>query len=121
MRSSLLAKRHSSGGASTRKLSVWFSPMGSSPSSSEPVRATTPRTSGTCAMMARCTLRSMSRDCSRLMDGSFSNCTMRSPSSMVGMKVLPTRRYSAPATTSSASASTMTTHSCRSAQRSDGA
>jgi hypothetical protein len=42
----------SSTGFSTRNVSLWLGPIGSRPSSSEPVRATMPVTSGTLARIA---------------------------------------------------------------------
>ena len=87
----LSGTRHSAIGFSTRKPSVSFSPIGSRPSSSEPERATMLRTSGTRSRIARCTRASMAIVCARLIDGSFSSCMMTSPSSIVGMKLLPSR------------------------------
>ena len=85
----LSGRRHWAIGFSTRKLSLSFRPIGSRPSSSEPERATTLDTSGTPSRIARCRRESTSTVRSRLIDGSFSSCMIRSPSSMVGMKLLP--------------------------------
>ena len=49
-------------------------------------------TSGTAFITARCTARSVAMVWARLMEGSFSSCMMMSPSSIVGMKVLPRAR-----------------------------
>ncbi len=89
---SSLLPRHWSFGRSTRKVSVSLSPIGSRPRSSEPERATIERISGTSASSACCTRRSRSTEVASETDGAFCNCTIMSPSSMVGMKVLPTDR-----------------------------
>ena len=89
---SLLGWRHSSRGLRTRKVSVWLRPIGSRPSSSEPERATMVFTSGTACSTACCTARSVAMVWARLIEGSFSSCMMMSPSSIVGMKALPSIR-----------------------------
>ena len=87
---------------STMKVSVSLRPIGSRPSSSEPTRATMAfdfRHLRQNAPAARgCRWR---WSASRPIDGSFSSCMMTSPSSIVGMKVLPSSRK-APAAAASA-------------------
>ena len=121
MSSSLVLKRHSARGLSTRKLSVSFRPMGSRPNSSEPTRATMRSTSGTCARMRRCSAWSVAADCSRLMEGSFSTCMMMSPSSSDGMNDLPINGNSAKAPANASTAPAPTTRGWRSAASSSGA
>ena len=89
--------RHVARGFSTRNVSVSFRPIGSSPSSSEPARATMRVDLGHLARIALLrSRRSMSaRLPSSLIDGSFSSCMIMSPSSIVGMKVLPMQQDSA--------------------------
>ena len=112
MMSSLLP-RHSLLGLSTRKVSVSFRPIGSRPSSSEPTRATIDLTSGTLAKMACCTRVSMAMEASSEMDGTFCSCTRMSPSSSVGMKVLPICVYRPAASTSEANAPSISQRVCR--------
>ncbi|OIQ68168.1 hypothetical protein GALL_502420 [mine drainage metagenome] len=86
-----LSPRHCSRGLSTRKVSVSFRPIGSRPRSSEPLREITARTSGTSASSARCSCTSSAAVLPRLTEAGFCSCTIRSPSSSTGMKVLPMR------------------------------
>ena len=103
-----------------RKPSVSLRLMGSRPNSSEPVRDTTPTTSGTRAISACWKRVSIAMDSSRLMEGSFSSCTIMLPSSMVGMKVLPTWVYSAAAASIASRAMPNTMRLWRKAQSSTG-
>ena len=83
-------------------MSLSFRPIGSRPSSSDPTRDTMFSTSGTAASSACCTARSSSSERSSEIDGDFCNCNRMSPSSMVGMKLLPVPKY-APMPTSKTS------------------
>jgi len=94
--------------------------MGSMPSSSEPVRTTTPTTSGNCSISVRCMRRSSPRDSTRLMEGNFSSCTMTLPLSMVGMNVLPMSPNKKVVAASSANATVTTTMAWRRDQASIG-
>ena len=78
--------------------------MGSSPNSSEPVRATTCSISGNDANSMRSICLSISSDDESDMVGDFSNCTIISPSSITGMKVLPVIENRRPLKTSKLSA-----------------
>jgi len=103
---SLLAACHSSRGNNCRNMSVSLRPIGSMPISSEPLRETTRTSSGIAAIKAlstSCTIRVV---VSRLMEGMDSSWIIRSPSSRVGMKVLPTKGNSSVVTTSKLAAST---------------
>ena len=92
LNASLSAACQSLRGASCMNRSVSFRPIGSSPSSSEPTRPMLCRTSGTAALMAFCTAKSISSERCSPMDGGFCSCSRISPSSIVGMNALPVPR-----------------------------
>ena len=79
-----------------------------------------PFTSGTSRRIACWMRRLLSMLASMPIDGSDSSCMMMSPSSIVGMKVLPVPRYAPTATTSSATDTAATIRPCASARWSSG-